>query len=126
MKPDRVFSTDNRLKLGIWGLGRGQSFIASAKALNIDVVAGCDFHKNVCASFQKNCPDAFVTADEDESLAQDLDAVLVATYCPDHAAHAIKAMKAGHGGGDFWELYYFVRQILTGEKPPGAFMLPAM
>jgi hypothetical protein len=28
------------------------------------------------------------------------------------------AAKAGHGGGDFWELYYFARQILTGEKAP--------
>ena len=86
---------DKHLKLGIWGLGRGQSFIASAKALNIDIVAGCDFHANMRASFKKNCPDAFLTADADEFLARDLDAVLVATYCPDHAAHAIKAMEAG-------------------------------
>ncbi|MST98863.1 Gfo/Idh/MocA family oxidoreductase [Victivallaceae bacterium BBE-744-WT-12] len=25
---------------------------------------------------------------------------------------------AGHNGGDFWEIYYFVREILTGEKAP--------
>jgi hypothetical protein len=25
---------------------------------------------------------------------------------------------AGHGGGDFWELYYFARELLTGEKGP--------
>ncbi|MBP5182409.1 MAG: hypothetical protein J6331_05220, partial [Lentisphaeria bacterium] len=29
-----------------------------------------------------------------------------------------EAEKAGHGGGDFWELYYFARQIVTGEKAP--------
>ena len=28
------------------------------------------------------------------------------------------AEKTGHGGGDFWELYYFAREILTGEKAP--------
>ena len=28
------------------------------------------------------------------------------------------AEKAGHGGGDFWELYYFAREILMGEKAP--------
>jgi hypothetical protein len=28
------------------------------------------------------------------------------------------ANQAGHGGGDFWELFYFARQILTGEKAP--------
>ena len=90
-----IFKTDKRIKLGIWGLGRGQSFIESAKALNIDVVAGCDFHESMRDSFRKNCPDAFITADENEFLARDFDAVLVATYCTDHAAHAIKAMKAG-------------------------------
>lgn len=95
MGSDQLLPTSKHLKLGIWGLGRGQSFIASAKALNIDIVAGCDFHANMRASFQKNCPDAFLTADEDEFLARDFDAVLVATYCPDHAAHAIKALKAG-------------------------------
>ncbi|MBR6372151.1 MAG: hypothetical protein IKS20_03120, partial [Victivallales bacterium] len=29
---------------------------------------------------------------------------------------AEEADKAGHGGGDFWELYFFAREILTGEK----------
>ena len=28
------------------------------------------------------------------------------------------AEQAGHVGGDFWELYYFAREILTGEKAP--------
>jgi hypothetical protein len=28
------------------------------------------------------------------------------------------AAKTGHGGGDFWVLYYFARQILTGEPGP--------
>jgi hypothetical protein len=28
------------------------------------------------------------------------------------------AAKTGHGGGDFWTLYYFAREILTGEKGP--------
>lgn len=95
MEAEKVFSTDKRIKMGIWGLGRGQSFIRSAAALNIDIVAGCDFHENMRNNFLKNVPDAFVTADEDEFLAQDFDAVLVATYCPDHAGHAIKAVKAG-------------------------------
>ncbi len=83
------------LRLGIWGLGRGQSFIHSATALNIDIVAGCDFHENMREKFRTHCPDAFITADENEFLARDFDAVLIATYCPDHAAHAIKALKAG-------------------------------
>jgi len=95
MEINSIFNTKKRIKLGIWGLGRGQSFINSAKALNIDVVAGCDFHESMRESFRKNCPDAFITPDEDEFLTRDFDAVLIATYCTDHAAHAVKAMKAG-------------------------------
>lgn len=95
MESESIFKSDKRIKLGIWGLGRGQSFIQSAKALNIDVVAGCDFYEPLRESFRKNCPGAFICSDEDEFLARDFDAVLIATYCPDHAAHAIKAMKAG-------------------------------
>jgi hypothetical protein len=29
-----------------------------------------------------------------------------------------QAAQTGHGGGDFWVLYYFARQILTGEMAP--------
>ena len=36
---ENVFNTDKRISLGIWGLGRGQNFIQSARHLNIDVVA---------------------------------------------------------------------------------------
>ncbi len=89
------FNTDKRIKLGIWGLGRGSSFIESAKALNIDVVAGCDYNAHMRDRFKKTCPDALVTADEDEFLAADFDAVLVATWFPAHAKDCIKAMNAG-------------------------------
>ena len=95
MSEENLFGTDKRIKLGIWGLGRGQSFINQASNVNIDVVAGCDYHEHMRNNFLKNCPDAFITADEDEFLAQDIDAVLLATYCPDHAKQAIKALKAG-------------------------------
>ena len=84
-----------RLKMGIWGLGRGAGFVNSAKALGIDIVAGCDFHDMAREKFKAICPDAVLTADEDEFLKMDIDAVLIATYCPDHAKHAIKALNAG-------------------------------
>ena len=89
------FNTDKRIKLGIWGLGRGAHVIKVASDLNIDVVAGCDFSETFRKTFKENCPDAFVTTDEDEFLAQDMDAVLIATWFPAHAKHAIKALNAG-------------------------------
>ncbi|MBP5300662.1 MAG: hypothetical protein J6Y80_04585, partial [Victivallales bacterium] len=87
-----VFSSDRRIKLGIWGLGRGLNFVQSAAALNIDVVAGCDINSHMGENVRKMVPDAFVTKDEDEFLAQDFDAVLIATYFRSHAAHTLKAL----------------------------------
>ncbi len=91
----KVFKTDKRIKLGIWGLGRGMSFFKTCEALNIDVVAGCDFNQHLRENFSKNSPDSFVTDDVDKFLAQDIDAVLLATYCPEHGPDAVKCLKAG-------------------------------
>ena len=91
----KIFDTDKRIKLGIWGLGRGANFVKSAAFLNIDVVAGCDIHPEIRERFQKIVPGAFCTADENEFLSCDMDAVLVATYLPDHARHAIRVLESG-------------------------------
>jgi hypothetical protein len=91
----RVFDTDKRIRLGIWGLGRGMSFFRTCKFLNIDVVAGCDFNEHMRTNFLTQCPGAFVTADEDEFLKQDFDAVLLATYCLAHGPHAVRCLQAG-------------------------------
>ncbi len=93
--PQQVFKTDKRIKMGIWGLGRGMSFFKTCKALNIDVVAGCDFNQHLRDRFEKNNPGAYVTEDVEQFLKQDIDAVLLATYCPAHAEDAIKCLAAG-------------------------------
>lgn len=90
-----IFNTDKRIKLGIWGLGRGGSFVACAKDLNIDVVAGCDFSPYIREKFAKAHPEVAITDNEDEFLKMDIDAVLVATWFPYHADHCIKALNAG-------------------------------
>jgi len=94
-KKDPIFGTDKRIRLGIWGLGRGMSFYKSCKALNIDVVAGCDFNRHMRDRFLEHNPGAFATDDADEFLARDFDAVLLATYCPAHADDAIQCLDAG-------------------------------
>lgn len=90
-----IFNTDKVIRLGIWGLGRGRSFINQCKALNIEVVAGCDLNQNLCEDFRKICPEAYVTNDEDDFLAQNMDAVLVATYFFNHAADSVKVLNSG-------------------------------
>lgn len=92
---ETVFDTDKRIRLGIWGLGRGMSFYKTCKFLNIDVVAGCDYNEHMRKNFLNANPGAFVTADADEFLSQDFDAVLLATFCPSHADDAICCLQAG-------------------------------
>lgn len=91
----KIFDTPKRIRLGIWGLGRGMSFFRTCSLLNIDVVAGCDYNKHMRDAFLTANPGAAVTADADEFLRMDFDAVLLATFCPAHADDAIRCLKAG-------------------------------
>jgi len=38
-------------------------------------------------------------------------------YLPDFPEHHVKAMRSGHGGGDFFTSYHFAQAIRTGEQP---------
>lgn len=91
----RIFKTNKRIRLGVWGLGRGRDFYDACQPLNIDVVAGCDYNADMREIFLKSNPGSRATADMHEFLKYDLDAVLVATYCPAHADDAIACLKAG-------------------------------
>ena len=94
-KHDSVLGTDKRIRLGIWGLGRGTHFYRTCRELNFDVVAGCDFVEHMRDQFKEANPGALVTPDADEFLAADFDAVLLATYCPNHADDSIRCLEAG-------------------------------
>ena len=90
-----VFGTNKRIRLGIWGLGRGMSFYKTCAAMNFDVVAGCDFNEHMRTNFLNANPGAFATDDAEKFLAYDIDAVLLATFCPSHADDAIRCLNAG-------------------------------
>ena len=94
-KKHSVFKTEKRIRLGLWGLGRGMSFYDLCDALNIDVVAGCDFNEHMRRRFEKARPGALVTADAEEFLDANFDAVLLATYCTAHGEDAIRCLRAG-------------------------------
>ena len=91
----QIFKTDKKIRLGIWGLGRGSSFYDSCRALNFDIVAGCDYNQHMRDGFLKANPGAHATSDAAEFLAMDFDAVLLATYCVAHADDAIACLRAG-------------------------------
>jgi len=94
-RKQRIFKTDRRIRLGIWGLGRGLSFFKACHDLNVDVVAGCDFNEHMRRRFAELVPEAFVTDKAEDFLNHDMDAVLVSTFCPAHAGDALAALQAG-------------------------------
>jgi len=95
LREESILGTDKRIRMGIWGLGRGLAFYRTCRFLNIDVVAGCDYNRHMRDRFLQDVPRARATQDEDEFLSWDFDAVLLATYCPNHAGDAIKCLRAG-------------------------------
>ncbi len=91
----RMFDTDKRIRLGIWGLGRGLHLSGACAALNIDVVAGLDYSEYMRRQFTEKFPGAYATDDVESFLSADFDAVLLASYLPNHAADAMACLRAG-------------------------------
>lgn len=91
----KVFNTDRRIRLGVWGLGRGLHLLGPCAALNIDVVAGLDYNAYMREQFVERCPNALTTDDLRTFLEADIDAVLLASFLPNHADDAIACLRAG-------------------------------
>ncbi len=71
------------------------SFFNTCRAVHFDVVAGCDFNAHLRGNFAAHNPGTFVTDDAEIFLAQNFDAVLLATYAIGHADDAIRCLRAG-------------------------------
>lgn len=83
------------IRLGVIGVGRGQSFMNSAsEALGLKLVAICDTWEEKLKEVGQKHNVATYT-DFDKMLEHDIDAVVLANYFHQHAPFAIKALKAG-------------------------------
>ena len=91
----RMFDTHRRIRLGIWGLGRGLHLAGICQGLNIDVVAGLDYSDYMRRQFSEQFPGAYVTDDVNSFLSSDCDAVLLASFFTNHANDAIACLQAG-------------------------------
>lgn len=83
-----------QVKLGIFGLRRGATYINHFLANNADIVAACDkseiYTKKAKELLGKGT--AFYT-DFDEFLNHDMDAVFIANYFHEHTPYAIKCLE---------------------------------
>ena len=95
MKRSSSSSRGKPIRVGVIGVGRGQSFASGATDLvGMKLVALCDTWKDRLASVGKRYGVATYT-DYDKFLEHDMDAVILANYFHQHAPFAIKALRAG-------------------------------
>ena len=87
--------SEQKIRIGVIGVGRGQSFARGASAMvGMELVALCDQWESKLEEVGKEYGVATYT-DYDEFLQHDMDAVVLANYFHEHAPFAIKALKAG-------------------------------
>jgi predicted dehydrogenase len=82
------------IRVGVIGVGRGQTFARQAESAGMELVALCDIWEARLNEVAKGFGVAAYT-DYDRFLEHDMDAVVLANYFHEHAPFAIKALKAG-------------------------------
>ncbi len=82
------------IRVGVIGVGRGQSFMRQAPHAGMQLVAICDTWEERLHKVGDELGVATYT-DYDQFLGHDMDAVITANYFHQHAPFAIKALRAG-------------------------------
>ena len=84
------------IKVGVYGIGRGRSFAEQAAAMEgVELAAVCEQREGALQEFLNAHPGVTGYTDYSGMLAHDLDAVVLANYCTEHAPAAIQALQAG-------------------------------
>lgn len=85
-----------KIKIGVFGVGRGMDLVNNFMLLNCDIVAICDFHKERREAAVKKLGDTTaVYEDFDSFIEHDMDAVILANYFHEHAPYAIRCFEKG-------------------------------
>lgn len=82
------------IRVGVVGVGRGQTFMRQAPVVGMELAAICDIWKERLEQVGQDLGVATYT-DYDRFLEHDMDAVVTANYFHQHAPFAIKALRAG-------------------------------
>lgn len=84
------------VRVGVFGIGRGQNFAAQAAAMDdVELAAVCDRRERALTEFAARYPQVATYDDYDAMLEHDLDAVVLANYATEHAPAAVKALQRG-------------------------------
>lgn len=83
-----------KIRIGIFGLGRGTNFFKSAMLNDGEIVAFCDKDETLMEREAKNLPDApAMYTDFDKFIEHGMDAVVLCNYFTEHAPYAVKALE---------------------------------
>ncbi|MBQ7039637.1 MAG: gfo/Idh/MocA family oxidoreductase, partial [Clostridia bacterium] len=83
-----------KIKIGVFGVGRGMDIANNFMLLNCDIVAICDFHKERREAAAKKLGEGTaVYEDFDSFIEHDMDAVILANYFHEHAPFAIRCFE---------------------------------
>ena len=83
-------STDRPIRVGVIGVGRGQTFMRQAPSAGMELVAVCDTWVERLEEVGRRLGVA-TYAEYDRFLEHEMDAVILANYFHEHAPFAIKA-----------------------------------
>ena len=107
-----------KLKIGIFGVGRGMDIARNFMLLNCDITALCDFHQERLASAVKELGNSVSAYNNfDEFIEHDMDAVVLANYFHEHAPYAIRCFERG--------LHVFSECISNGTMAEGVELIRA-
>ena len=81
-----------KIRIGLFGLRRGFDNAKSIMLNNGEIVAVCDKYESRIAKAREKLGDIPSFTDFDEFIKEDMDAVYIANYFPEHAPYAIKAL----------------------------------
>ncbi len=108
----------DRLKIGVFGAGRGVDLAKDFMLLNCDIVALCDNIPERLKKGAKRLPDGVALYDSFDSFVEhDMDAVILANYFHEHAPYAIRCFERG--------LHVFSECISNGTMAEGVELLRA-
>jgi predicted dehydrogenase len=84
------------IRVGVYGIGRGRSFADQAAAMEgVELAAVCDQRERPLQDFVRAHPGVTPYTDYARMLEHELDAVVLANYCTEHAPAAVLALQAG-------------------------------
>ena len=82
-----------KIRLGVFGLGRGRSLFASMLAAGAEIVAVCEKDERRIEEALKIAPKITVYRNFDEFIEHPMDAVMLCNYFNEHAEYAVRCLE---------------------------------